>query len=64
MKQIDFNVGASRRDLLKTTAVAGAGALVPWESSMAQGAKKGTGKPSSIIFDLHTFLFHITLSSA
>ena len=44
MKQIDFNVGASRRDLLKTMAVAGAGALVPWESSMAQGAKKGTGK--------------------
>ncbi|MEQ1946093.1 MAG: amidohydrolase family protein [Bryobacteraceae bacterium] len=44
MRRLDFDIRATRRDILKTMAVAGAGTLLPWESSMAQAPKRGTGK--------------------
>ena len=44
MRRLDFNVRATRRELLKTMAVAGAGALLPWESLTAQVPRRGTGK--------------------
>jgi 6-methylsalicylate decarboxylase len=42
--RLDFNVRATRRELLKTMAVAGVGALLPWESLTAQVPRRGTGK--------------------
>jgi predicted TIM-barrel fold metal-dependent hydrolase len=44
MQRLDFDVRATRRDLLKTMAVGGAGTLLPWESLIAQAPKHGTGK--------------------
>ncbi len=44
MRRLDFKLQATRRELLKTMAVAGAGALLPWESLIAQAPRRGTGK--------------------
>jgi len=42
MRRLDSN--ATRRDLLRTMTVGGAGALLPWESLIAQAPGRGTGK--------------------
>jgi len=44
MREIDFNAGATRRQVLKTLAVAGAATLLPIESVIGQAPKKGAGK--------------------
>jgi predicted TIM-barrel fold metal-dependent hydrolase len=44
MRRLDFNVRATRRELLKTMGAAGTGALLPWGSLSAQAPKHGTGK--------------------
>ena len=44
MRRLDFNVRTTRRELLTTMAVAGAGALLPWQSLIAQAPRRGTGK--------------------
>jgi predicted TIM-barrel fold metal-dependent hydrolase len=44
MGRFDFNVRATRRELFRTMTVAGAGTLLPWKSSIAQGPRRGSGK--------------------
>ena len=44
IRRLDFNIRTTRRELLTTMAVAGAGALLPWQSLIAQAPRRGTGK--------------------